>query len=136
MIVSKVLMFFMVLCKLLPLGIVMCYWFCPVSFFSSFITHVHVCLNDIQMYPDVSYFTYKVKQSRHSFWQARIHLYFLFVFTTFHFESRSPSNGLEIKKPPRRLNRGFMVLVPDYKAGIFSSPVGYMYMYTPSCCMS
>lgn len=70
------------------------------------------------------------------FGQARIHLYFLFVFTTFHFEGRSPSNGLEIKKPPRRLNRGFMVLVPDYKEGMFSSPVGYMYMYTPSCCMS
>lgn len=60
-------MFFMVLCKLLPLGILMCYWFCPVSFFSSFISHVHVCLNDIQMYPDVSYFAYKVRQSRHSF---------------------------------------------------------------------
>lgn len=71
MIVLKVLMFFMVLCKLLPLGIVMCYWYCPVSFFSSFISRVHVCLNDIQMYPDVSYFTYKVKQSRHSFWASK-----------------------------------------------------------------
>lgn len=63
------------------------------------------------------------------FGQAKIHLYFLFVFTTFHFESRSPSNGLEINKRPRGLNRGFIVLVPDYKAGIFSSPLGYMYMY-------
>ena len=70
MIVSKVLMFFMVLCKLLPLGIVIVLSALS-SFFSSFISHVHVCLSDIQMYPDVSYFAYKVKQSRHSFWASK-----------------------------------------------------------------